>query len=78
MAEIRGIISAILTPFTSDVGPVDYEWLPEYLHFLADGGLHGVLALGTTGEGPSMSVAERIRTLDIIMQHRGELSVIAG
>ncbi|WP_322496141.1 dihydrodipicolinate synthase family protein [Chloroflexus sp.] len=78
MAEIRGIISAMLTPFTSDVGPVDYEWLPGYLQFLADGGLHGVLALGTTGEGPSMSVAERIRTLEIILQHRGELSVIAG
>lgn len=78
MAEPHGIISAMLTPFTSDVGPVDYEWLPGYLRFLADGGLHGVLALGTTGEGPSMSVAERIRTLEIIMAHRGELSVIAG
>jgi len=78
MADIRGIISAMLTPFVSDVGPVDYEWLPGYLRFLADGGLHGVLALGTTGEGPSMSVAERIRTLEIIMAHRGELSVIAG
>lgn len=78
MAEIRGIISAMLTPFTSDVGPVDYEWLPGYVQFLADGGMHGVLALGTTGEGPSMSVAERIRTLEIIMQHRSELSVIAG
>ncbi|WP_448337847.1 dihydrodipicolinate synthase family protein [Chloroflexus aurantiacus] len=78
MAEPHGIISAMLTPFTSDVGPVDYEWLPGYLRFLADGGLHGVLALGTTGEGPSMSVAERIRTLEIIMAHRGSLSVIAG
>ncbi|WP_322816240.1 dihydrodipicolinate synthase family protein [Chloroflexus sp.] len=78
MAEPHGIISAMLTPFTSDVGPVDYEWLPGYLRFLADGGLHGVLALGTTGEGPSMSVVERIRTLEIIMAHRGELSVIAG
>ncbi|MEF3273337.1 MAG: dihydrodipicolinate synthase family protein [Chloroflexus sp.] len=78
MAEIRGIISAMLTPFTSDVGPVDYEWLPGYLQFLAAGGLHGVLALGTTGEGPSMSVAERTRVLEIIMQYRGELSVIAG
>jgi 4-hydroxy-tetrahydrodipicolinate synthase len=45
MADIRGIISAMLTPFVSDVGPVDYEWLPGYLRFLADGGLHGVLAL---------------------------------
>lgn len=78
MTEIRGIISAMLTPFTSDVGPVDYEWLPAYLRFLEHGGLHGVLALGTTGEGPSMSMAERERVLDIILAHRGGLAVIAG
>lgn len=78
MAEIKGVISAMLTPFTSDVGPVDYEWLPGYLRFLEDGGLHGVLALGTTGEGPSMSIGERERVLDILLVHRGELAVIAG
>lgn len=78
MAELRGVISAMLTPFISDVGPVDYEWLPGYMRFLEQGGLHGVLALGTTGEGPSMSVAERERVLDIVLEHRGELAVIAG
>lgn len=78
MGEPGGVISAMLTPFVSDVGPVDYEWLPGYLRFLAQSGLHGVLALGTTGEGPSMSVAERERVLDTIMEHRGDLAVLAG
>ncbi|MBP1468739.1 dihydrodipicolinate synthase family protein [Candidatus Chloroploca sp. M-50] len=78
MAAIKGIISAMLTPFISEVGPVDYEWLPGYMRFLETGGLHGVLALGTTGEGPSMSVAERERVLDLILDHRGALAVIAG
>lgn len=78
MGEISGVISAMLTPFTSDVGPVDYEWLPGYMRFLESGGLHGVLALGTTGEGPSMSIAERERVLDIVLEHRGGLAVIAG
>lgn len=78
MAEIKGVISAMLTPFTSDVGPVDYEWLPGYLRFLESGGLHGVLALGTTGEGPSMSIGERERVLDILLVHRGDLAVLAG
>jgi 4-hydroxy-tetrahydrodipicolinate synthase len=78
MSEPQGVISAMLTPFVSDVGPVDYEWLPAYLRFLEESGLHGVLALGTTGEGPSMSVAERERVLDTIMKHRGGLSVLAG
>lgn len=78
MGEPHGVISAMLTPFVSDVGPVDYEWLPGYLRFLEQSGLHGVLALGTTGEGPSMSVAERERVLDTIIEHRGGLSVLAG
>lgn len=78
MAEMTGIISAMLTPFTSDVGPVDYEWLPDYLRFLEHGGLHGVLALGTTGEGPSMSMAERERVLDIVLASKGGLAVLAG
>ncbi len=78
MGEPHGVISAMLTPFVSDVGPVDYEWLPGYLRFLEQSGLHGVLALGTTGEGPSMSVAERERVLDTIIEHRGGLAVLAG
>jgi 4-hydroxy-tetrahydrodipicolinate synthase len=78
MAEITGVISAMLTPFTSDVGPVDYEWLPGYMRFLENGGLHGVLTLGTTGEGPSMSIPERERALEMVLEHRGGLAVLAG
>jgi 4-hydroxy-tetrahydrodipicolinate synthase len=78
MAEIGGVISAMLTPFTSDVGPVDYEWLPDYMHFMEASGLHGVLCLGTTGEGPSMSTAERERVLDVVLASRGGMFVLAG
>jgi 4-hydroxy-tetrahydrodipicolinate synthase len=78
MPQPHGVISAMLTPFTSPSGPVDYGWLPAYLRFLEDSGLHGVLAMGTTGEGPSMSVAERAETLEVILAHRGNLAVIAG
>ncbi|MEI7771967.1 MAG: dihydrodipicolinate synthase family protein [Chloroflexales bacterium] len=78
MAEIRGVISAMLTPFTSDVGPVDYEWMPGYMRFMESAGLHGVLCLGTTGEGPSMSAAERERVLDVVLASRGGMFVLAG
>lgn len=78
MADIGGVISAMLTPFTSDVGPVDYEWLPSYMRFMEAQGLHGVLCLGTTGEGPSMSTAERERVLDTVLVNKGALFVLAG
>ncbi len=73
-----GVISATLTPFVSEVGGVDTAWIRDHLRFLESNGVHGVLALGTTGEGPSMSVEERQQVLDSVMQHRGNLFVFAG
>lgn len=78
MAEFGGVIGAMLTPFTSDVGPVDYEWLPAYMRFLEQGGLHGLLCLGTTGEGPSMGLAERERVLETVIANKGRMAILAG
>jgi 4-hydroxy-tetrahydrodipicolinate synthase len=78
MPELSGLIAASLTPFVSSVGPVDYEWLPAHLRFLEAGGVEGIAPMGTTGEGPSLGFGERERLLDIVMQHRGSLFVMAG
>jgi 4-hydroxy-tetrahydrodipicolinate synthase len=66
-----------LTPFTNPVGPVDEPWLSAHLRFLEANGVHGVLPLGTTGEGPSLSIRERQRMIDLVLEHRGSLAVIA-
>jgi 4-hydroxy-tetrahydrodipicolinate synthase len=73
-----GVFCATLTPFASEVGPVDTSWIPDHLHFLETRGVVGVLALGTTGEGPSCSVEERKRVLDTVLAHRRTLQVFAG
>jgi 4-hydroxy-tetrahydrodipicolinate synthase len=73
-----GVFCATLTPFVSEVGPVDTSWIPDHLHFLETRGVVGVLALGTTGEGPSCSVEERKRVLDTVLAHRRTLQVFAG
>lgn len=78
MSDLSGVISAMLTPFVSDVGPVDYEWTPRYLGFLEQNGIQGVVVMGTTGEGPSMAIGERERLLDTVVEARGKLFVIAG
>jgi dihydrodipicolinate synthase/N-acetylneuraminate lyase len=52
-------IAAALTPFRANGAEVDEEALIPYLTFLHDGGIQGVLLLGTTGEGISCSVPER-------------------
>lgn len=56
---IYGVISASVTPLKPDYSP-DLDSIPVYLEFLARRGCHGALVLGTTGEGPSFSVEERI------------------
>jgi 4-hydroxy-tetrahydrodipicolinate synthase len=55
---LSGIYAAALTPLATSGAP-DLAALPRYLDFLAERGCHGALLLGTTGEGPSFSSAER-------------------
>lgn len=55
----RRAIAAALTPLTDDGARIDLEAIPPYAAFLAAGGIDGILALGSTGEGILLSVAER-------------------
>jgi dihydrodipicolinate synthase/N-acetylneuraminate lyase len=52
-------IAAALTPLRSGGAAVDLDAVGPYLSYLAEGGVDGVLLLGTTGEGISLSVGER-------------------
>ena len=77
---LRGVYAAAVTPLKPD-GTIDNDALPKYLGFLAKRGCHGALLLGTTGEGPSFSAAERLELLRAAMlvrqQHPG-LRILAG
>jgi 4-hydroxy-tetrahydrodipicolinate synthase len=55
---LSGVYAAAVTPIQSDGSP-DAEGINALLEFLANRGCHGVLILGTTGEGPSFSPTER-------------------
>jgi len=52
-------IAAALTPFTNGPAALDEAAFEPYLAYLQAGGVDGVLALGTTGEGILLSLAER-------------------
>ena len=56
---LSGVYAASLTPLKADYS-LDLDSVPVYLDFLAKRGCHGALLLGTTGEGPSFSPAERL------------------
>jgi dihydrodipicolinate synthase/N-acetylneuraminate lyase len=56
---IEGILAAALTPLRDDGSKVDLESVGRYVDFLADGGVDGVFALGSTGEGILLEADER-------------------
>ncbi|KAF7283997.1 hypothetical protein GWI33_022814 [Rhynchophorus ferrugineus] len=54
----RGLMAPVFTAFKDDLS-ANTEIIPKYAKFLADAGIPAVLIHGTTGEGMSMTVAER-------------------
>jgi dihydrodipicolinate synthase/N-acetylneuraminate lyase len=68
-------LAAALTPLTDGGASLDEAAVPPYLAFLAQGGVDGILACGSTGEGILLSRAERQRMLELCVA--GPLPVIA-
>ncbi len=66
---LRGVFAAALTPLAPD-GTFDTDGMIRLLDFLAGRGCHGALILGTTGEGPSFSPAERRRIMETAIRVR--------
>ena len=56
----RGIYAAAISPFTKDYR-LDHSKLIDYCRYLLnDGGCDGVAPVGTTGEGSSISISDRL------------------
>jgi dihydrodipicolinate synthase/N-acetylneuraminate lyase len=73
---IRGALAAALTPLRDGGAALDEDAFEPYVGFLAEGGLDGLLALGTTGEGILLSPAERRRVAELfVAAARGRLQV---
>ena len=73
---LRGALAAAVTPLDGD--RLDEAAFGPYVDFLAAGGLDGLLALGTTGEGLLFGVDERKRALELFVEAaRGRLQVAA-
>jgi dihydrodipicolinate synthase/N-acetylneuraminate lyase len=68
-------IAAAVTPLRNGGERLDEDAFAPYLEFLHAGGLDGILALGTTGEGILLDAGERKRALEHFLA--GPLPVIA-
>jgi dihydrodipicolinate synthase/N-acetylneuraminate lyase len=65
---LRGTLAAAITPLRDGGDALDPDAFGPYVDFLAGGGLDGLLALGTTGEGILLSVDERKRAAELFVR----------
>ena len=77
MRELKGIYSALVTPFT-DSGEVDEQVLARIVAHQLDAGVDGFYVSGGTGEGILQTVPQRARAVRVVMdQVAGRAGVIA-
>ncbi|MCF2585739.1 dihydrodipicolinate synthase family protein [Brevibacterium sp. UCMA 11752] len=70
MNEFHGIIPPLLTPRT-ERGELDREGTASLVDHLIDGGVHGIFALGSSGEVPYLTSSERDQVLSTAIEAAG-------
>jgi 4-hydroxy-tetrahydrodipicolinate synthase len=74
----RGVAPALVTPFTAD-DEIDEDAFRGLIQRQIDGGVSGLVVLGTTGENPTITDEERRRLVDIAVETAdGRVPVIIG
>ncbi len=74
----EGSFVALVTPFKDDES-LDEAKLKELIEFQIDGGTHGIVPCGTTGESPSLSEEEHDRVIELTVETvNGRVPIIAG
>ena len=81
--RLRGAFTALVTPFTAD-GAIDEAAYRRLVAWQLLAGIDGIVPVGTTGEAPTLTTAERDRLIEIAVATVGDrpasarVPVIAG
>lgn len=74
----HGVIPAITTPFGPDMG-VDHAFLRKHVDVLVSAGCTGIVALGSLGEGATLSFEEKLAVLRSCREAlKGRAPLVAG
>jgi len=72
-----GTYTAIVTPFKN--GKLDQTALARLIKIQIEGGVDGIVPVGTTGESPTVDYAEHIKIIELAVKFsRGKIKVLAG
>lgn len=75
--ELGGVYVANVTPFKDDgTLAVDEGAYLEHVAWLAGEGVRGVVPFGTNGEGPSVSLEEKLRVLEALFRRGLQVQII--
>jgi dihydrodipicolinate synthase/N-acetylneuraminate lyase len=74
---LRGTLAAAVTPLRDEGNALDEAAFGSYLEYLEQGGLDGILALGTTGEGILLSLEERMRAAELFVDAASDRFAVA-
>jgi 4-hydroxy-tetrahydrodipicolinate synthase len=75
---IQGSMVALVTPMNPD-NSLDWVSLHKLVDWHLEQGTHGIVAVGTTGESPTLTVEEHLEVIRrVVDQVNGRIPVIAG
>jgi 4-hydroxy-tetrahydrodipicolinate synthase len=75
MTEIRGVITAMATPFHED-GGLDDAGARRLARHLVENGSHGLVLAGTTGEAPTLSDDEKMALYRAVRDELGDEAML--
>lgn len=76
--QLKGTGVALITPFLKN-GNIDFPALEKLVHNVIKGGVDFVVALGTTAETPTLTVAEKQDVLTAVVKYTdGKVPVVCG
>jgi len=74
----EGSYTAIVTPFRAD-GSIDFEALDRHVEFQIEGGVTGLVPVGTTGESPTLNFDDHHAVIERVIKTADKrVKVIAG
>ena len=77
MQAIEGVYVANVTPFKDDSSlSVDVDSYLAHVSWLAEMGVRGVVPFGTNGEGPSVTLQEKLRVLEALFEQDLPIQII--
>lgn len=78
MKKLQGVYPALVTPLTAEE-EIDKAGMRKVARYCLDGGMTGVVVMGSTGEFPAMTEAMRQEAIEAVLEEvAGKAPVIVG